>query len=244
LCKLGITADIHAPKYFAKFREEFLRVVKSFELDHVILVGDITDRGNIAGLRLVEELVGGYSAYAVPGNEEYDSLLEELKRSRIRFLFDEVIPLSSNPRVFAVGSRGCLARPTRWQREHVPGIDRVYEERRAKLVELISKCLGVADVVLVLTHYATSRATLRGEDPRIWPMLGIELAEELNDRRILYVHGHAHNSKVRCAYVGSSLVLNVSFPNLWRIFIVELERGVRVLYPEVECAGGLMRFLG
>lgn len=244
MVRLALSADIHSPKYFAKFKEEFSRVVSAFDLDYVVLAGDLINRGDVSKLGMVEELVGKHPVYAVPGNEEYDSVFEELRRSRIKFIFDEVVQLSSSPKVKLVGSRGCLAKPTRWQREHVPNIAKVYEERRTKLLEMTAEALNHADLVVVVTHYATSKATLSGEDPLIWPMLGVELAERFNDRRILYVHGHAHNSRVRCAYVGSSLVLNVSFPNLWRVFVVELGNGFKILYPELECKGGsLLKFL-
>ena len=101
----------------------------------------------------------------------------------------------------------------------------------------------LADLVILLTHYAPTYETLRGERREIWPMLGTKRLEDaLMNLNVLAIHGHSHDSKVRCVRLGESTIVNVAFPNLWKPIIVEVGDGVRV--HGVDCSWGRTGLLG
>jgi len=230
------TSDIHSPKYLGRFRESLKDVS---DVDVVLLAGDLTSKGDLGGLRaLMKTLEGlGSLVIAVPGNEDYDELVNKSK-NLVRWLNDEHIRISiGGIELDIIGSRGVLDKPTAWQSRNIPNIHEIYEARLKWLRE------SLGDNKLLLTHYASTYATLVGEEPRIWPMLGTRRLEDALARyRIVAIHGHAHESKRRCIRVGRSLVINASFPNLWRPVILELDssRNTKV---NLECLLGHLEVL-
>ena len=155
--------------------------------------------------------------YAVFGNEEYfdreRSFIENYPE--VVWLNDSVAEVEVLGFKFCiVGSRGVLAKPTHWQAKHIPDIHNIYRERVKRLTHLLSRCRESCDKVLLVTHYACSYATIRGEPPSIHPYLGYPLVENLppNARPDAAIHGHAHNAKVLRAFVNNVEVHNVAIP--------------------------------
>lgn len=67
--------------------------------------------------------------------------------------------------------------------------------------------------VILLTHYAPTYVTLRGETQRAYTQMGSKRVEELlkNHSPLLAVHGHAHRG-IRKGRVGITQVYNVALP--------------------------------
>ena len=166
---------------------------------------------------------------AVFGNDEYEEIKDKLREDNpeVTFLDDESTVLELDGlRVGIVGSKGSLETPTSWQRRHMPGIEEIYEERVEVVGELLRKLN--ADVKVLLTHYATTRATMRGENPRIYRYLGHRGYERFMREGLVdvAVHGHVHNG-TKIARVGGTTVYNVAFP-LWRALVeIDLITGLR-----------------
>ncbi len=222
---IAATGDVHSPRYLRQFVEAVDR--HGGRADLVLLAGDMVlkgDHGEFARvLEFVERL--GSPIVAVFGNEEFDEskpALIEGYGDRVTWLDDQAVEVEvADTRVWIVGSRGSLRRPTTWQRKHVPGIEEIYRRR----VELIDELLAKAGdrPSILLTHYAPTFRTLVGENRRIWPMLGNPALERVIKRRrpALVVHGHAHRGAKR-ADVSGIPVYNVSLPVWWEIVRIEL----------------------
>ncbi|RDD54239.1 MAG: metallophosphoesterase [Candidatus Korarchaeota archaeon NZ13-K] len=211
-------SDVHAPVFLKELREAFSDCGTA---DLLLLAGDIVDRGRIEYYGEVVDILSstGAKMIAVFGNDEFDDLKDELRRNltRVSFLDDErAILRIDDIMVGVVGSRGSLELPTVWQRRKIPNIDKIYEERVIILGEMLKELRGKVDITILLTHYATTTRTLRGENPRAWRYLGHRGFEKyLQDGLVdIAVHGHSHNG-TRSAVVGRATVYNVAFP-LWR----------------------------
>ena len=126
-------------------------------------------------------------------------------------------------RIAVIGTRGALARPTRWQRRHMPWLEKVYRERPRRIIELAGEARRESDYIIILSHYALSKATIEGEPPRIWPELYSPLMEKaiLKIRPEAAIHGHAHNGKP-FAFMEGIPVYNVALPLNKRIVEVRL----------------------
>ncbi len=81
--------------------------------------------------------------------------------------------------------------------------------------------IALCAVRIVLLHYAPVAATLEGEPPEIWMMLGSErLAAPVAEHRPhIVLHGHAHAGAFEGA-IGEVPVYNVSAPVIGRDFCV------------------------
>ena len=81
--------------------------------------------------------------------------------------------------------------------------------------------IALCAVRIVLLHYAPVAATLEGEPPEIWMMLGSErLAAPVAEHRPhIVLHGHAHAGTFEGA-IGEVPVYNVSAPVIGRDFCV------------------------
>ena len=168
--------------------------------DLLLLAGDITDSNNIEGYAEVLGVMREMSdaeILAVFGNEEYDASHPEYReRFRIIFLDDEVKDLQFDDiKVRVVGSTGSLDRPTWWQRNNVPDIWKKYKDRVVKVSNLLDR--GGADLLVLLTHYAPTYATLDGERQAAFPEMGSNLFENMimEKRPDLVIHAHAHRGK-------------------------------------------------
>ena len=198
------------------------------------MAGDLVDRGRVQMLEPVLAVVrsawGKARLIAVFGNEEYHSVRDDLvKRYRdVLWLDDDKTVVDCNGlRVSVVGTSGSLDRLTRWQERNMPWLKEVYSSRPKKLARLIDEARSEADVVVLVSHYALSRATIRGERPSIWPELYSSSMEELlrSKKPDIAIHGHAHKGTPR-AIVSGVPVYNVALPLNRSVTVIRLSRGL------------------
>ena len=224
---IAATADVHSPLYY----EEWIKALDNLpkKPDLFLIVGDMIDRGNIKEYeRIYNALFGKIACPIVAcfGNNEYEEQEEELKQKfpEIRFLNDEAIVLEiKNMPVGIVGSRGSLEKPTRWQKAHIPNIEKIYSDR-IEIVKLKFKKIIYAPFKILLMHYAPTYKTLEGENPMFYGSMGWNAYENvlLEVRPNLVVHGHSHKG-IRMAWVDTVPVFNVSFPANREIVLIDTE---------------------
>jgi len=229
-------SDIHAPVWFDDLEKAVDRERGGADL--LLIAGDIVDRGNAKYYRRVVDVLSrlGARMIAVFGNDEYDSVKDAIREENpeVTFLDDESMVLDMDGRrIGIVGSRGSLEMPTTWQRRNIPGIERLYSERVRSLGEILRDLRDKADIIVLLTHYATTTQTMKGENPRAWRYLGHRGFEKYMKEGLVDVaiHGHVHNGK-RVAKVGGTRVYNVAFPLWWRLVEVDLRRAEQVSIEE------------
>jgi Icc-related predicted phosphoesterase len=104
-----------------------------------------------------------------------------------------------------------------------PRLRALYDDTSAD-VEALDRALreiATCELRIVLLHYAPVAATLAGEPPEIWMMLGSErLAAPIAEHRPhIVLHGHAHAGTFAGA-IGKVPVYNVSAPVIGRDFCV------------------------
>ena len=199
--------------------EHFLEMIKKTKKpDLFLLAGDIYEYRSpeIYGLIIDFLKLAGWECpiVAIFGNREFDEDKDEIRKvckKRITFLEEQSIELKiKNKSIGIVGSEGSLDIPTWWQYKNIPGIKKGYEERREKVRGLLKNLKS--DIKILLTHYAPTYKTLKGEDNRIYGGLGSKKYEEvlLGTKTTFAVHGHAEYG-IPFAFVGSIPVFNVAF---------------------------------
>lgn len=222
---LAATSDIHWPR----FRDPFVKSLNQLpnRPSLLLLAGDLVNRGNVDSIvALKEQLVGiGCPIIAVFGNDEYDSIKDELrKRTKgvITFLDDEVSITSINgERVAIIGTRGVLDQPTFWQSRYVKGIRNRYTRRVRTLDTLLAEASTNAEHTILLSHYSPTFKTLSGEMRRALPQMGSRRVERLIKKYnpTMAIHGHAHLG-LKQGVVGSTPVFNVALPLRKRIVLI------------------------
>jgi Icc-related predicted phosphoesterase len=228
---VGAIADVHSPKYL----EDFKRVLNnSPDVDLMLLAGDMIYKGRVEEyenvLNAIRSRHDGCRVVACFGNEEYDDRIEQITKSynSVTWLNDEHTTINVKGLELGIfGTKGCLDRPTAWQRKNIPNIDQVYEQRLKKIDEaLASPDFKRANYVILLSHYSTTFKTLVGEPRWAWPEMGSSRLEEVVGRRgpHLVIHGHAHNSKIHVVTINRTQVYNVSFPATRKLTIIKLRR--------------------
>ncbi len=149
------------------------------------------------------------------GNREFEQKYDEIKSicgSRIKFLNDESVKITIKGKtVGIVGSKGCIDQPTFWQIKTIPNIRKFYKERAEKIRQLLASLK--TDVKILLTHYAPSYQTLKGENSRIYGGLGYNGLEKalVETRTTFAIHGHAHLGSP-LGFAGSIPIFNVALP--------------------------------
>ncbi len=216
-------ADIHSPRYLHNFIASLHRV-RIENLDLIVLAGDIVDRGNVSAFKPVLDVLNTrilrnreIPMIAVFGNEEYMDREVEFYRkyNTVKWLNDEKIILRiQNQDICIVGSRGSLQKPTSWQERNIPNIANIYRDRLEKIKCLLRECRSLTPLTILVTHYATTFVTVKGEPVSVYPYLGVQFIEKLsqNEKPIIAIHGHAHNAKNVYAVVNGVEVYNVSLP--------------------------------
>jgi len=227
---IAATGDIHSPIYYELFVKslENLRV----KPDLFLLAGDMIDRGKIEEFDKVwNALFGKISCPIVAcfGNNEYDELRETLKVKfpKIRFLDDQSIVFSIDTTSIGIfGSTGSLDQPTRWQKVHIPHIEKIYASR----ILLAEKHLQrmASHLKILLLHYAPTYKTLEGENPRIYGSLGCKAFEDvlIKQKPDLVIHGHSHRG-LKKAWVDTVPVFNVALPLNKEIVIIDTEKDLK-----------------
>jgi Icc-related predicted phosphoesterase len=232
---VGAIADIHSPKYL----EDFKRVLNnSPDVDLMLLAGDMIYKGRVEEyenvLNAIRSRYDGCRMVACFGNEEYDNRIEQITKSYndVTWLIDECVTINVKGLELNIfGTKGCLDRPTAWQRKNIPNIAQIYELRLKKIDEaLASLVLKKAGYVIMLSHYSTTFKTLTGEPRWAWPELGSSRLEEVVKRHgpQLVIHGHAHNGKVHMVTIDRTQVYNVSFPATRKLTIIKLREAREV----------------
>ena len=205
-------------------------IKKSNEPDLLLLGGDIYEYRSPEIYGLIIEFIKlrkwRCPIIAVFGNREFDEDVDDIKKickNRIVFLNDESVELKiKNKKVGIVGSRGSLDIPTWWQSHHLPNIRKEYSDRIEKCKELLENLK--ADIKILLTHYAPTYKTLKGEDPRVFSGLGSKKFEDviIKTKPTFAVHGHAHYG-IPLAFVDSVPVFNVCFTIYRKIVEIDSE---------------------
>jgi len=228
---VGAIADVHSPKYL----EDFKRVLSnSPEVDLILLAGDMIYKGQVEEydniLNVIKSRYDGCKVVACFGNEEYDDRIEQIvkKYNEVTWLNDEYTTINvKGLELSIVGTKGCLDRPTAWQRKNVPNIVQIYEQRLKKVDEVLaSVVLKKTDYIILLSHYSITFKTLIGEPRWAWPELGSSKFEEIVKKRgpHLVIHGHAHNGRVHAVTINRTQVYNVSFPATRKLTIIKLQK--------------------
>jgi len=212
--------DVHGVQYLGVLRAS-LRSITGTEPHAILLAGDIVDRGDVHGMELVLKEVRQRfretPVVAVFGNDEYYEIEDYLTKnySDVIWLNDTVTVLKTDAGTVGIaGSRGSLDRLTYWQSKHMPQLEVVYRRRVVVIRKLLVDLTAAADVVVLLTHYAPTYQTVRGEPEKIYPYMGCKKLEDVlkEVQPDLAIHAHAHNATVVEATVGSTKVYNVSIP--------------------------------
>ena len=222
------TADIHSPKYLPLLSNA-LRLVNFMDCEVFIIAGDIVAKGNVHAashvFSLIRKVYNG-KIIAVFGNEDYEELSDKFRElyPDVIWLDDDYIDIDlSVGKVRIIGSRGVLDTPTSWQMKHIPDI----VERYNKRIKILEKLLSSSKYpTLLITHYAPTYATLKGEPSRIWPQLGSKKLESIIKRYkpLAVIHGHAHNGRIDHIEIDGIPIYNVSLPAFKRLFKISLKK--------------------
>ncbi len=226
--RLAATSDIHWPQYQKLIVDALNRF--STNIDLFLIAGDLVYRGNSQAMKPFIDILASKQLacpiYAVFGNDDYDSIKEELREIAgdiLTFLDDEfIIETIGSTKVAIVGSRGVLDQPTYWQARYIPGIRKRYTARVSKLNKLLSEAKKQADFTILLTHYTSTYATLRGEVKRIFAQMGSRRVEKLllRHRPSLSIHGHAHRGRKQVK-INQVPVFNVALPLHKEIVVID-----------------------
>jgi len=173
---IGAMGDAHGGRFL---RPEGLK--EQLEgLDLLLLAGDITDSNDLGAFDTVLSAIrkrSGVPIVAVFGNDEYEQDRPRYReRYDIAFLDDERTDLDIDGRkVRIVGTTGALDRPTWWQRNNMPGVHEKYLRRVGMVSSLLER--EGCDVLILLSHYATTYLTLQGEKERAFSEMGSRAME-------------------------------------------------------------------
>ncbi len=226
LCAAG---DVHGRRYFAVFSAS-LKSLVGVKPDVCVFAGDMVDEGKVEDLApIIEEVRSkfpGIPIISIFGNEEYHEL-EAVFVKR----YPDLIWLNDSPailtvkgvRVGFVGTRGALEKLTFWQRRHKPELARVYRERPKILKKLLLEVKKYADVTVLVSHYAPTFVTVKGEPEKIYPFMGSRDMERMikEVKPDIVIHAHAHNARVTEARLDSVRVYNVSVPARHGVTLIE-----------------------
>ena len=221
---VAATGDIHHPMY----TDQLLDSLRTLETnpDLFLVAGDVLRPGDVSDYQVVISSIMEYLScpiVATFGNTEFqeDRKLIRHQNPGVTFLDDESTHLTiQNQDLLIVGSTGSLDRPTSWQKRNIPFINEIYRAR----VETVSKLLSEeADLKILLTHYAPTYLTLKGENPSSFPWLGSRRYERVirENRPDVVVHAHAHNGTAKASLNGIP-VFNVSLPLNGRVVLIVL----------------------
>ncbi len=217
LCAVG---DVHGRRYFNIFTAS-LRSIIGFKPQVCVFAGDMVDEGRVEDLDIImREVRMRYPTIpilSVFGNEEY----HEVERLLIK-RYPEIIWLNDSPAILTVGdvkvgfvgTRGALEKLTYWQKRHKPELEMVYQERPKIIRKLIVEVRKYVDMVVLVSHYAPTFLTVRGEPRKLYPYMGSREMEKVikETKPDVVIHAHAHNARLVEASIDSVKIYNVSLP--------------------------------
>lgn len=220
---IAASSDIHSYERLKLFERKLKEIKKP---DLFLLAGDITDKGDLEGVREVVNLLDkSYPTYACLGNEEYNEIHEDLLAMKdLTFLKDEVAELEIKGRKVAIiGTRGSLDKPTRWQKNNIPNIKKEYKERIDKIRKLLKETSDKYQILLM--HYAPTYKTVKGEKRSRWPEMACKEFEKVikEEKPEVVIHGHAHNGKEHVK-IGATNIYNVALPLGGEIVEIDTEK--------------------
>ncbi len=237
MLKILAFSDVHSPQYFNKFR----RVTESLNFTpHLILIaGDLMEKGSLEGYNILVNYLSSRfrdsRIIACPGNEDFENVLKNIidKDHRVEWLIDREVSISIEGfKLRIYGSKGVLDKPTPWQKKYIRDIEEIYQKRLEMIKNFINDVdSSKQDLAILLLHYSPTYTTLEGEPSRIWPMLGTNKLEhdlKLVKSRLIVLHGHAHKSVNRKIVLGNSIILNVSFPEKWNVFLITINEKLSI----------------
>jgi Icc-related predicted phosphoesterase len=220
------------------------RIVATFsrvgdDADLALVAGDLTSHGTVEEAEILCEAVASTSVpvFAVLGNHDWHSDRAEAIAARLReggvgLLEREASVCEVNGlEVGIVGSKGFIGgfAPRHLPDFGEPSLRALYAETTAEVEALEAGLHEVATcpIRIVLLHYSPVEATLRGEPPELFTLLGSDrlAAPILEHCPDLVLHGHAHAGAAE-GRIGSVPVRNVSQPVVGPDFvIIELDAG-------------------
>lgn len=228
VCAVG---DVHGSRYLQIFQAS-LRSMVLFKPDVCVFAGDMVDEGRAEELEVIIDEVKTKFAntpiISIFGNEEYHEY-EEVFISRypeLLWLNDSMTLMNiRGVDVAFIGSRGSLDKLTYWQKRNKPELRLVYMERPRILKSLIDEARKRAELVVLITHYAPTFLTVKGEPMRIYPFMGSQLMERVikEAKPDVVIHAHAHNARVVEATIGSTRIYNVSLPARKSVTQIEIQ---------------------
>ncbi len=190
----------------------------------------MVDEGKVDDLEpIVKEIKGRFPSVpilAVFGNEEYHELEAEFVKR-----YPEIVWLNDTPalqyingvKVGFIGTRGALDKLTFWQRRHKPELELVYKERPKIIKEMIKELRRYAEIIVLISHYAPTFITVKGEPEKVYPYMGSREMERVikEMKPDIVIHAHAHNARVTEASIEGVKVYNVSLPARKGVTLIE-----------------------
>ncbi|MHA2405196.1 MAG: metallophosphoesterase family protein [Candidatus Hermodarchaeia archaeon] len=225
--RIAATSDIHWPQYQGLFIKSLRQLPP--KLDLFLLAGDLVNRGNARSITPVVEKLKEANLdcpiVACFGNDDYDTIKDTLRtqaKDTITFLDDELLTLTMRrKKVSIIGSRGVLDHPTFWQSRNIKDIREQYTRRVETLDMLFEEAKTLSSYIILLTHYTSTYASLKGELRRDYAQMGSQRLETLLKRHSpkLAIHGHAHQG-LRKVRVDKVQVYNVALPLNRQIVVI------------------------
>jgi len=225
---IAATGDIHSPHYY----EEFVRAIDTIRAkpDLFLMVGDMIDRVKAEEYEKIYNVLFGRITcpmVACFGNNEFiPDFTQQIKEKykEIKFLWDDSLILRiGSVSIGIIGTLGSLDAATKWQKQNIPNIERIYSERVGFVDRHLQRL--IVDFKILLMHYAPTYKTLEGENPNFYGNMGSQAYESvlMNRKPDLVLHGHSHRGK-KMAWVDTVPVFNVSFPINREIVIIDTEK--------------------
>lgn len=225
---IAAVSDVRSPRFY----EEFVRAIENLtkQPDLFLMAGNMVERNEIDEYeKILNALFGKINCPIVAcfGSIEYFEDREEIKRrfKEIRFLDDQVMVFEiKDKKVGIIGSLGCIAKPTQWQKSREPNIEMIYHSR-LQILEARLRSINYAHLRILLLHYAPTYETLEGENPMFYETLGWNALESLllKFRPEVVIHGHSFRGK-KFAWVDRVPVFNVSFPLNKEIVLIDTQQ--------------------
>jgi len=221
--RVAATADLHYGKHSrGTLHDAFAEI--SNNADILLLCGDLTDYGLpdeaealVADIRAAVKV----PMLAVLGNHDFESAQSEsickiLDDAGINLLDGEATEIAGVGFAGIAGFGGGFGRQmlNAWGEPLIKQFVQESINHAVRLEQALAK-LQTERKIAVL-HYSPIRATLKGENPEIFPFLGSSRLEEpINRFRVNAVfHGHAHNGVLEGKTSTGIPVYNVSAPVL------------------------------
>lgn len=223
--RIAAMADLHTEENsLGKFREIFKEVSK--KADILLLCGDLTHEGLLKEAEVLAEELSfcKIPVLGVLGNHDHTNSQES-----------PIIKILSEQHLFILENQNYIYRKIGFtgvkgfcggfdQHLTEPFGEKVLKEfvmeaikETIKLEEALTKM--ETEKKIVILHYSPIRATVMGESPEIYPMLGTSrLTEPIDNFNVTAVfHGHAHHGTPRGKTAKGIPVYNVAFPLLSKI---------------------------